>query len=152
MLTPERNYDSESLLALTEMNAVAEKVIIIIKGEGGRSLLFDQLSQRGAQVYTLDVYRRTIPSDCDYDILSGRIDAILFTSNESVENMLKVVPTSLHKKLFASQPIVGHQRIATKVTSLGFKKLPIIADNPSDADMLAAAQDWVIRMEKNNEH
>ena len=152
VLTPQHDFDSEALLALPELNALKNKTVLIIKGALGRTQLFDTLITRGAQVYTLDVYERQPPINSDFAKLEDPIDVILFTSSESVENMLQLVPTHLHEHLLQSQTITGHDRIATKVTSLGFEKLPIIATNPSDAEMLAALLKWAHKTENDNDN
>lgn len=152
VLTPQHDFDSEALLALSELNNLKNKTVLIIKGALGRTQLFDSLITRGAQVFTLDVYKRQRPLKSDFTKLAGPVDVILFTSSESVENMLQIVPTHLHGHLLQSQTITGHDRIATKVTSLGFEKLPIIATNPSDAEMLAALLEWAHKTENDNDN
>ena len=53
-----QTFNSEGLLAMTELAQVHNKAILIVKGEGGRELLLDTLADRGAQCDTLNVYRR----------------------------------------------------------------------------------------------
>ena len=143
VLTPSQQADSEALLKLPELQNVTEKSVLIIKGQGGRALLSETLENRGANVHSIDVYQRTLPKTVNLDALNVKIDLLLFTSSESVINFLALTPKSLHSTLLNCQTLVGHPRIADKVSSLGFKKLPIIAATPSDTDMLAAINQWV---------
>ena len=152
ILAPERSFDSDQLLQLLELASVQDKAILIVKGVGGRTSLYDALIERRANVYTVDVYQRQLPTNSNPSVLQPPIDAIFFTSSEIVENMLQLSPASSHGMLLQCQSITGHPRIAAKVTSLGFQKLPIIATNPSDAEMLAALQEWANRTENHNEH
>ena len=152
ILAPEPSFDSEQLLLLPELTSAQGKTVLIIKGEDGRTLIQDTLTRRQAKVYTLNVYRRQLPANSNPNVLRPPIDAIFFTSSEIVENMLQLVPASSLGTVLQSQSITGHPRIAAKVTSLGFQKLPIIAANPSDAEMLAALQEWANRTENHNEH
>ena len=152
VVAPDQGFDSESLLSLPAMKAVENRSVLIIKGVGGRTELFDTLETRHANVQTIDVYQRQIPQDMDAATLHRAPDAILFSSSESVENMLKIIPAHDHHCVMNSQTITGHARIAAKVTSLGFKKLPIIAANPSDAELLNALIGWANRTENHNEH
>ncbi len=143
VVTPLSNFDSEELLKLPQLQNVKQKSVLIIKGEAGRGLLHEILESRGANTYSIDVYQRTLPKSVNLDALNAKIDLLLFTSSEAVNNFLVLTPESLHNSLLDCQTLVGHPRIADKVTSLGFKKLPIIAATPSDADMLGAINQWV---------
>ena len=151
VISPKQDFDSSSLLRLAPMHDVHGKSILIVKGIGGRTELMETLQKRGAKVFTLDVYRRCLPSQINLETLQPAPDCILFSSSESVENMLKIIPTDQHPIVLRSQTIVGHARIGAKVTSLGFEKLPIIAANPADQAMLAALIGWANRTENHNE-
>ena len=142
VLTPVDSFDSEALLKLPALQDVEKKSVLLIKGKGGRALLSQTLENRGANVQSIDVYQRTLPKSVNLDALNTKIDLILFTSSESVNNFLALTPKSLQSTLLCCQTIVGHARIADKVTALGFEKLPIIAATPSDTDMLAAINQW----------
>ena len=143
IFTPEVSSDSEGLLKLDVLQRVKGKLALIFKGSGGRELLFDTLQARGAKVQNIELYQRGIAKSVDISAISNKIDLILFTSRETVDNFLTLTPDSLQESLLTCQTIVGHPRIAEKVSSLGFKKLPIIAASPSDADMLAAIHGWL---------
>ena len=151
VIAPDQGFDSESLLALPTMSNLRDKTVLIVKGAGGRTKLIDTLRSRGAAAYSLDVYRRQIPTEVNLEALQSTADVILFSSSESVENMLKIIPVHQHQRVLHSQTITGHARIAAKVTSLGFEKLPIIAANPSDQAMLTALRGWENRTENHNE-
>ena len=140
--------DSEGLLEIPEFQALQGKSLLIIKGVAGRRYLRDCLEQRGANLTSVDVYERILPNHVEIACLGAKIDLILFTSSEIVENFLAITPKDLQKSLLNCQTIVGHPRIAEKVSSLGFKKLPIIATSPADREMLATIKLWA---QKNGE-
>ena len=142
VLAPDKASDSEALLKLSALQEVQKKMILIIKGMGGRELIYDSLTARSADVHNIEIYQRCLPKSVDIAPLTSKIDLILFTSSETVNNFLVLTSDSLQESLLTCQTVVGHPRIAEKVTSLGFKKLPIIAASPSDADMLSAVQQW----------
>ena len=152
VLVPDQGYDSESLLVLPALQNIQGQNVLIFKGVGGRTELYDTLSARGACVRTIDVYRRQLPQNVNLANLEPAPSAILFSSSESVENMLKIIPAHKQGHVLSSQTITGHERIAAKVTSLGFEKLPIIAANPSDPAMLHALIGWANRTENHNDH
>lgn len=61
---PDEGVDSEALLAfpiLTKALAQPAPRVLLINGEGGRTLLADTLQARGVQVDTLTLYRRVLP-------------------------------------------------------------------------------------------
>lgn len=149
VLTPLDNFDSEALLKLPELQNVKQKSVLIIKGQGGRALLHAMLENKGANTHSVDVYQRTLPKSVNLDALNAKIDLLLFTSSEAVKNFLVLTPESLQSILLDCQTIVGHTRIAEKVTALGFKKLPIVAATPSDTDMLAAINLWAQHIDHN---
>lgn len=151
IITPSKQFDSAGLLQLNVFQQVSDKNILIIKGVGGRTELFDALTQRGAKIACIDVYQRQAPQHTNQSVFKQTIHVSLFSSSESVDNILNITPESFHSALFNSQVIAGHQRIAEKVTSLGFKKLPIIAANPTDTAMLAALVNWTNTMEIKDE-
>ena len=56
VLIPDENFDSEGLLATTEMNDIKNKKIVIFRGEGGRETLAETLRARGAEVTYAECY------------------------------------------------------------------------------------------------
>ena len=91
-IVPESGSTSEALLATDEMSAAAinGRRISIIKGEGGRSLLADTLSARGAQVHLVSAYQREPVGDDLTRVLdenAGAIDIAIITSGESLARL-----------------------------------------------------------------
>ena len=142
VVSPSDGFDSEQLLKLPELQNLKQKSVLIIKGKDGRNVLRQSLENSGAKVHSIDVYQRSLPKSVNLDAINTKIDLLLFTSSETANNFLELTPESLQNTLLSCQTVVGHKRIAEKVTSLGFKKLPIIAATPSDTDMLAAINLW----------
>ena len=91
---PDKIFNSESLLALSEMQQVKNKQIAIFRGEGGRDLLRDTLQHRGASVTYLNVYARRCPADniglLKQHYLQDKLDIIVLTSGESLSHLLRL--------------------------------------------------------------
>jgi len=143
IITPTTTTDTEGLLAALEQYPLTGKKALIIKGMGGRELLKQVLQNKCCLVNTCEVYQRVLPSS--NSPLPEHIDAILFTSSESAENFVRLNHLQENAWLLDCQTIVGHPKISEKVSSLGFKKAPIIAASPTDGDMYQAILTWLVK-------
>jgi uroporphyrinogen-III synthase len=136
VLVPHTRFDSETLLALPEMQDVATKTIAIFRGVGGRELMADTLKARGANVYFAESYRRINPQK-NADLLAmqwrqNKLDAIIVTSSEAMRNLLKMSKNA--EWLRHVTLCVNHERIAEEPQQLGLKVL--VAKAPGDEAML----------------
>jgi len=145
-IIPEREFRSEALLALPEMQDVAGSKIIIFRGEGGRELLGDTLAARGAQVHYAEVYRRAKPAlDAGAfvgDWERGEIDIIIVTSNEGLENLVDMAGAAWRHWLFDTPLVVMSERTAQLAQRLGFTQPAIVAVRASDAGLVSALHAW----------
>ncbi|MEM0954064.1 MAG: uroporphyrinogen-III synthase [Pseudomonadota bacterium] len=139
--TPESDMTSEGLLALPTLRQVAGDRVVIIKGEGGRTRLRDELLERGAQVDELAVYQRVVP-DYAPDALATQltrdaIDCILVSSGEGFDNMMLLLGESGFAQAQALTLVVPGKRVADIARSAGFEAV-VVADNATDDAMLSA--------------
>jgi uroporphyrinogen-III synthase len=140
VIAPEAGADSESLLALPELNEIAGRRIVIFRGVGGRELLHDALTHRGAQVVYAECYRRTKPAG-DVAALTrgwarGEIDALVVTSSEGLRNLHGMFGES-DRERFARTPLfVPHPRIAETARALGLDNA--IVTQTGDEGIVAA--------------
>jgi len=93
-VTPD-GQDSEALLALPELQAVAGQRVVIVRGVGGRPLMSDTLRARGADVHFMECYRRTCPPADPSRLLArwraGGIDAVTIASAETLYNLARLL-------------------------------------------------------------
>lgn len=136
-LTPLLRFDSESLLALPEMQEVQGKKVMIVRGIGGRELMADTLKQRGAEVSFAECYQRVNPQQ-DASFLNNlwennQLNAIVVTSSEAMRYLLEM---TLHRYDWLQQITlcVNHARIAELPIKHGLKVN--IATAPGDDAML----------------
>jgi uroporphyrinogen-III synthase len=126
--------NSEGVLKLNVLKSVKQENILLIKGEGGLSLLEDELTKRGATVESIDVYRRALPSYSQSFIRAlwqdDSVDIILLTSQEAAQNLFTLMGTEAEHWLISKRYIVISQRIADFANKLGIKS--VILCNYSD--------------------
>lgn len=142
VLVPQTRFDSETLLALPEMQDVAGQTIIIFRGVGGREVLGDTLKARGAKIIFAESYRRINPqANCtELDRLWSKqqLQAIVVTSSEAMRHLLQMTHNGSDAWIRNIHICVNHARIAEEANALGLQVH--IADAPSDEAMLACLQ------------
>jgi uroporphyrinogen-III synthase len=138
-LMPENGYDSESLLAMPQMQQVNGQDILIVRGQGGREELADVLRSRGANVGYWEVYQRVIPDNDHSEVISlleqGLLAVIIVTSFEALQNLLAMLGANYKKKLAMISLVVISERISKLAAELGFTQIAV-TENPSDPAIL----------------
>ncbi len=144
-------YNSEALLALTELQSIKNQKIAILRGNGGRELLATTLRERGAQVSYINTYKRSIPDD---ENCTARLDRLLIeanntnalcvtiTSGESLHNFLHLLGHHAEQWRQTIQLIVINQRLVSIANQLGFKKQALVADNATNQALTNCALQW----------
>jgi uroporphyrinogen-III synthase len=145
-LVPERDYSSEGLLELPQLQQVEGKRILIVRGEGGRELLAETLDARGAQVEYAEVYRRSRP-DLDPEPLRRRLadrelDLIIVTSREGLENLFAMMDKPFDEAVRSVPLAVISQAVARAARDLGMTGDLMVAPEASDRGLLRAIQAW----------
>jgi len=143
--TPKQE-NSEGVLALAALSSVAEQAIIIVRGDPGRELLAQQLTERQATVHYLSSYKKTwwpiIGNELAVQWRKQAITCIVITSVALLENTVNLLTTCLDKKIDQLNYfwLVASQRIAESAEQLQLKNI-IIADGASDLAVLSAMAD-----------
>lgn len=147
-VTPGVNMTSEGLLALPALQSVARQRVLIVKGEGGRATLREELDRRGARVDELHCYRRNCPR-LDPGELAAKLDRwqvqlILISSGEGFTNLQALLSPEETTKFRDIVLIVPSERVARMAREAGYEHI-VTAGNASDTAMLAALEDWQAR-------
>lgn len=135
-ICPKENFNSEGLLATTEMQNVTGKRILIIRGNGGREYLKQTLEQRGAIVDYLNVYQRIKPSvessELEQYLQNNEIAAIVITSAESLKNLVEMTPQKVIVNLLQVPLLLINKRLIEFASKAGFENELIVATEASD--------------------
>lgn len=145
-IVPEENFNSEGLLATEAMQDVANKRILIVRGNSGRELLKQTLQERGALVEYFDAYQRIKPAtdttDLEQYLQNNQIAAIVITSAESLKNLTEMTPEKVSPQLLQVPLLLINNRLIDIAKEAGFNGKLFVATEASD--------DAIIESLKNN--
>jgi len=138
-------YDSEHLLAESELQNVRSKVVRILRGKNGRELLADTLRGRGATVEYLAVYERKAPDYSASEVAAleqrwraGAVNVVTIMSVESLTNLIAILPEWCKDEL-GKTPLVTPASPVIKEALDRFPGIPItLARGPQASKMVAA--------------
>jgi len=139
-LVPEARYDSESLLALPELQNISGLKAVIVRGEGGRPVLGDTLRVRGAEVTHAEVYVRTLPEVEPAALLEGwerEVHFVTATSGEILDNLLRLLGEAGRARLLATPLAVVSERTRLDAVGMGFARVAL-AERADDAALVQA--------------
>tara|TARA_Y100001956_G_C4127714_1_gene191265 strand:- start:3282 stop:4025 length:744 start_codon:yes stop_codon:yes gene_type:complete len=135
--------DSEHLLQLDTLTRVKDKKIVILRGNGGRELIYDTLITRGATVEYVETYKReniAFRSDLLVPIWQDKqITQLVITSSGQLEYFVAQLSASDMVWLKTLQLYVPSKRIVQEALKLGFEKV-INTYSASNKDLLATLQ------------
>ena len=133
VIAPTTGADSEALLALPELGLVKGKRIAILRGDGGRALLGETLTARGARVEHVTCYRRLRPQAPARAWQRGELAAVTVSSGQGLANLFELLDPGL---LRATPLFVPHPRIAEQARALAARQ--VVLAGHSDEQMLEA--------------
>jgi len=138
---------SEDLLLWPELAELAGRRVLIISGEGGRTLLAETLRGRGAQVAVARCYRRE-PIQYPAPQLGAalhRADVVVLTSGEALQALLAQAPRPIQPAL-----LLPSERVAALARAAGVNSAMLLPAAVSDAAMVLRLEQW--RHDRQNAH
>jgi uroporphyrinogen-III synthase len=144
-LVPQGGYDSEHLLECAEFRHVQGQRVLIVRGDGGRELLAEELTARGAEISYADVYERhcarPVPgavAAVEAEWSGGAIDVVTATSGELLRCLYEILSPAGRALLARSTLLVGGPRIGAVARQIGASGPLIVAARPDDDGLVDA--------------
>ena len=141
-MIPKTGYDSESLLAMPQLQHVNGQDILIVRGQGGREELANVLRSRGANVSYWEVYKRVIPDIDTTEVINlleqDLLDVIVITSCEALQNLATMLGTNYIRRMATIPLVVISDRISSLAAEMGFMRIAVTGC-PSDLAILETA-------------
>lgn len=129
---PTTGDTSEDLLQHQDLQQLKGEKVLLVKGLGGRDLLKDTLSARGARVSVLHLYARVLPQldkSAQYELLHGEQEVLVVTSGDALHNYVQLVKAEFTQQQQLTQAlsrrwlIVPSARVAQQAQALGFTRV-----------------------------
>ena len=135
---------SEVLLQLPELQTIAGKRALILRGNGGRELLGETLRERGADVTFVECYQRCAKHyDGAEEAMRWHargINTLVVTSGEMLQQLWSLIPLWYRENwLLRCRLLVVSERLANHARELGWQDIRI-ADNADNDALLRASQ------------
>lgn len=144
IIAPEKQFDSEGLLALPQFQDMRGKRVVIFRGEGGREMLGDTLIARGAELEYAECYRRCKPAIDTAPLLHrwarGEVHAVTATSGESLHNLFDLLGKLGQQWLKKTPLFVPHERIAQIARGMGLEQ--VIVTLAGDEGLITGLNEW----------
>ncbi len=133
--------DSEALLALPCLQHVSDTKVLIFRGVGGRTKLYESLQARGAKVKHCELYRRLVPRTAEQQLrdihLKPGQDIVTLFSGESLQNFDALLGKTLIEAWEELAIVVPSQRVANMAIAMGYRNVTR-AENATEDEMLQA--------------
>ncbi len=132
--TDAAQFDSEALWSVVAGWPWRARPVWIVRGNGGRDWLGQQLRDAGADVRVIQSYGRAAPALAADELAlldAARAEPMrwlwMFSSSEAVENLRMLAPDA---DWSAARALASHPRIAEAVESAGFGAVTLVAPTP----------------------
>ena len=136
-------FDSEALWSTLSGWPWAARRVLIVRGNGGRDWLGQQLRDAGADVRVVQSYARAAPvllPDERALLAAALADPSrwiwMFSSSEAIDHLQALAPGA---RWDAGRALASHPRIAERARALGFRAVTIVSPSPAAVAAVLAA-------------
>lgn len=128
--------DSEHLLQCALLQQVSDQTILILRGNGGRELIHDTLTQRGGKVQYLEAYQRQpLAFDAQQSVKNWQqqnVDTVIVTSEEQLRLLFSPLAAAGQTWLQRQHVLVPSDRIRDVAHQLGCHQITTIGGASND--------------------
>ena len=138
---PQGKYDSEALLGLPDLQDVAGRSVLIIRGQAGREMLAEELDRRQAVVSPLFVIEK-LRWIIRIEVLSRWHDqlCLILTSASAADHLWQLLGTSAVELLKNMRVVASSERISEHCRSMGFAGNIVVAENAGMPALVSALE------------
>jgi uroporphyrinogen-III synthase len=142
---PTERMSSEALLALPDLQDIAGKKALIVRGAGGREIIAAGLLARGAAVDYAELYERAVPQYAPAMlqelVRSATPSALVISSAEALDNLKALFAPAVAE--WTQLPlVVSSPRLAEHAQVLGFQRADVI-EGATDAAIIQGLRSLV---------
>ncbi len=151
ILSESSRFTTESLLASPDLQNIRGCRVLIMRGQGGRAYLGNELQQRGAEVSYCELYKRQLPNNFNQNNfveLDKSKNIMLCTSIEIMHNLLKLAGAKYETIVKNIPLLVVSARIQKEAVRLGFQSDILVSKNATDQAVIACLLQWYAAKEK----
>lgn len=132
VLSPHDGYDSEAVLQMDVWDTLPPAArVLVVRGQGGRDFLAEQLRARGCTVTFAEVYCRR-PCTPDWKLFETELPLAAYAaSGEAVRALFDSAPPELGQKLQSLLYFTHHERVAEALKQAGADRIRLIATSDS---------------------
>lgn len=144
VMAPAARFDSEALLELPQLARMEGRRVVIFRGDGGREVLGDTLTARGASVVYAECYRRSRPAGGADALLRAwarnELAAVTVVSSDTLHNLYDMVGKLGQRWMKTTPLFVPHPRIAEAARGLGLTR--VVVTDAGDAGLVQGMVQW----------
>ena len=140
--------DSDGLLQALQDFPMAEKTVLIFRGQSGRARLQEELTARGARVRHVESYRREVAEPLASELFARRFHFVLIRSAAMLDALLKLTPSARRAAVRATPVVTYSARLAAYCRARGMRAA-VTVTQPVDTEVIncllqQAAQPYTI--------
>ncbi len=143
-VVPENRFDSEALLETPELKNVRGCRVLIVRGNGGREYLANELTQRGALVAYAEVYTRHCPEKDATNLIQrwrDDIDIVTVTSIDLLDNLFTLFGEEEAELIKQTPLVVVSDRMRQNARERGCQNV-ILSKGAEDQYLVEAVSMW----------
>ncbi|MCP1728128.1 uroporphyrinogen-III synthase [Natronospira proteinivora] len=143
---PRRGDGAQALLDSPGFQPLPGRPVVLARGEGGRRVLDEGLTQAGATLVDLRLYRRRRPalglSALRQALAQAQCQLLFLTSGTALQHLMDASDSALREQLQSLAVVAPSERVLKQAQTMGFHGPLLAASDASDQAMVERAAQW----------